>query len=112
MSDVREDISEKFGVSWLAGPAPADAPRPEVATQAATSDATLAIVGKQILGVLKDSPDQTGRVHEMVDRLKLDISTILSVVDWLEAARFVTLTKEQYGNHTLKLTEAGQAWMS
>jgi DNA-binding MarR family transcriptional regulator len=109
------NIEEKLGLSWLSAPsAPASADAPAAAPAAALTpaDATLAVVGKQILGVLKESPNNAEFVHNLVDRLKLNIRTILSVVDWLETAGFVSVKRDQYANDSLKLTEPGRAWLS
>jgi hypothetical protein len=53
----------------------------------------------------------------MIDGLQayqtgFDVSKLLSVVDWLEATGFVSVTHDKHGNHTLRLTEAGEAWIS
>lgn len=107
------NIEEKLGLSWLSAPsAPAPAREAAPAPALTPADATLALVGKQILGVLKESQDNTESVHNLVDRLKIDIRTMLSVVDWLETAGFISVTRDQYANHTIRLTEAGQAWIS
>jgi hypothetical protein len=114
MSDVKEDIREKFGVSWLGGnsaaatsDAPAAGPSAGVAAQV---DATQAMLGARILRLLKETPDHADRVHSLVDQMQLDISSVLAVVDWLESAGFVRIERNNYGNHLLSLTEAGEAW--
>ena len=75
-------------------------------------DATRALVGKQILSVLRSAKDKTDTVYSLVDRLRLDISTVLAICDYLESTGFIIVTRDNYGNHTLRLTDAGEAWMS
>lgn len=116
---VKPDLADKFGLEWL-GPssggtsAASEGPRlPDIIIPGRVAhDAAHVIVGKQILGVLKNAPDKSESVYNLVDRLQLDIQTILSAVDYLESTAFITVTRDSYGNHELKLTEAGEAWIS
>jgi|GEM_PF-2520057 hypothetical protein len=116
---VKPDLADKFGLDWLgpsnrAASVPSNAPNiPADVPRAKTpADAAHIIIGKQILGVLKNSPDKTDAVYGLVDRLQIDIQTVLSAVDYLERTGFITVTKDNYGNHKLKLTDAGEAWLS
>jgi len=118
---VKPDFSEKLGLDWLrkspsqnqsapvGGP---DLPPVNIPAANVPVDAARAMVGKQILGVLKTSPNKSESVYKIVDRLQLDISTVLSVSEYLEATGFIRMDKDNYGNHTLHLTDAGEAWIA
>jgi hypothetical protein len=128
---AKQDISEKLGLEWLGPGSGTDRSSTASQTRSGSSsgsgpssgpssgsgsgpqvDATRALVGKQILSVLNESQDKSDRVYNLVDRLRLDISTMLSVVDYLESTGFIRVERDNYGNHTLRLTEAGSAWIA
>jgi predicted transcriptional regulator len=134
---AKQDISEKLGLEWLgpgsgtdrssaasqtgsgssSGSGPSSGPSSGSGPTSGSGsgpqvDATRALVGKQILSVLNESQDKSDRVYNLVDRLRLDISTMLSVVDYLESTGFIRVERDNYGNHTLRLTEAGSAWIA
>src|SRR5438105_12555413 len=73
------DIRETFGLDYLAPP------KDEGSTR--FGDLATPIVGNKILSLLKDSPERTSQLYDLVDRTGLALETLLPVVEDRKSTR-------------------------
>lgn len=105
-----EDFKERFGLDYLKK-ARAAAQQQRVESTEAPSGLEDALItyGRRVLEVLNAAPDNTSRVLDLAQQLRIRLDTIIPVVNHLESRGHVVRTAEDpVGNDTLKITEAGK----
>ncbi|HEY3027375.1 MAG TPA: hypothetical protein VGJ55_14590 [Pyrinomonadaceae bacterium] len=111
-------IREKFGLGYLTenqeptgqqlegDPDSADA-------ESLVNTAALAF-GGQVLLALKSSKDKNQEsltLNELVDVMNIKRDTLGLIADRLEKLQLVGIEREKYGNHRIRLTEAGENFL-
>ena len=100
-------IREKFGVDYLI-PEPVVRPS-EAAPQDPAIERALTAYGRRILQTMRDAPEKTVRVFDLVDMIGLDVNTLQFVVRRMADTELVRVDEaDKYGNHKLAITPIGE----
>jgi predicted transcriptional regulator len=111
------NIREKFGLGYLTGKPTRSAvedSQQEVG-QARAADTHVeratATLGREVLlklKTLKDTGCDPAELNRLVDAVNIDRDTLGMVVERLAELRLVEISRERYGNHSIKLTQTGE----
>ena len=104
---ITTSIREKFGIDYLI---------PEPPTQSAVVspedpriERALAVYGRRVLELLKQAPDKTIRVFDLVDDMGVDINTAQAIIERMISTGLLRLDEsDKYGNHKITITTAGE----
>ena len=98
---------DKFSLSYL------NPPDPQQKTSSTSAlpgmEEALLTWGRRVAETLDDSPNQTLRVFEIVDRLNARADTLFPVINHLTSGGYLArLQEDPKGNDVLKLTDRGK----
>lgn len=112
------DIREKFGLGYLTE-------EPQTTSEQLQGDpdsdeakslvdtAALAFGGQVLLALktAKDNNQESRTLNELVDSMNIKRDTLGLIADRLEKLQLVRIERERYGNHTIRMTEAGENFL-
>lgn len=102
MSDI--DIKEKFGTGWIGGGSERS-PGGAIGDLRRQGDQAFLTLGKQVVRFMSDSKEKEDRLKSLSAKMKLAPQDLSPVVEWLANNYYVEVDVEQFGNHTIRLTE-------
>lgn len=112
------DIREKFGLGYLTeNPGPTSEQiqgEPDSTDAASLVDTAALTFGGHVLVALKASKDKNQEsltLNELVDAMNMKRDTLGLITDRLEKLQLVGIEREKYGNHRIRLTEAGENFL-
>jgi hypothetical protein len=118
MQSEKKDIRKKFGLDYLTIPASEVAELSERPSDVGNlfdkqMERALVAVGGKILSILKDAPDKSARLYELVDATGIELETLFRVVERIERLEFVKYAeRDKHGNHKIQLTQIGEKSLS
>lgn len=102
MSDI--DIKEKFGTGWIGSSPVQRSPGGAIGDLRRQGDEASRTLGKQLIRFINDSGGEE-KLNNLADKMKLGAQDVAPVVEWLANNYYVRVEVDQYGNHTIRLTE-------
>jgi hypothetical protein len=106
MTSSYDAFRQKLGLDYLVKKRAPGSPSQSASQQ--FIDAALQASGIKVMAFLKKAQGGTAQLHDMVRPLEMDLETLIQVVNYLDEQGFVTITKrDEFGNHTIQITESG-----
>jgi hypothetical protein len=108
MTSSYDAFRQKLGLDYLIKGSKNAPPAGQTSAQQFI-DAALQASGIKLLTALKKADSGTVQLHALVQPLEMDLETLLRVVDYLSEQGFVQILKrDDFGNHTIQITESGK----
>ena len=112
MSDI--DIKERFGTGWIGTGSGSQASQTRSGSSSGWGDdpnAAVVTLGKQVVRYLAESSG-IDRMYSLADRMKLQPQDLSPVIEWLANNYYVRVETEQFGNHSISLTDKAKELLS
>jgi len=107
------NIREKFGIDYLLPSRSTESESLSAAQISSPADPlierALTAYGGRILTMLSESPDKSGRLHDIVDKTGLGMETMLGITDRMVRSGLISIVEsDKYGNHKISITPTGE----
>ena len=107
MQSEKSDLRKKFGLDYLTT-STKEQSKIESLLDKETERALVAIGGK-ILSILKEAPDKSAQLYDLVKATNIELETLFRVIERLESLELVQYAvRDKLGNHRVRLTQIGE----
>jgi len=113
MQSEKSDLRKKFGLDYLTTSTESKKQSDVENLPDKEMERAIVAVGGKILSILKEAPDKSALLYDLVNATGLELETLFRVVERLERLKFVQYKeRDKLGNHRICLTQIGERSLS